>query len=65
VVEGPVQLIDRVGPERVAHLGPVQRDPDRPLVHRTVVGDVGEAESLNFLPGILIEQLRNHQAAFP
>ena len=45
VVEGPVQLVHRVRPEGVAHLGPVEGHPHRPLIDRPVVGDVGEGEA--------------------
>jgi hypothetical protein len=52
VIEGPVELVDRVRAKGVAHLRPVERDPHRPLVHRPVVGDVGEAEPFDFLPRV-------------
>ena len=35
------QLVDRLRPEGVAHLGPVERDADDAAVDRPVVGDVG------------------------
>ena len=62
VVEGLVQLVDRVGPEGVAHLGAVEGHPDRPLVHRPVVGDVGEIEAVHLLPGVRIEDRRDMDA---
>ena len=45
VVERPVQLVDGVRAERVADLGPVERDAHRAGVDGAVVGDVGELES--------------------
>jgi hypothetical protein len=39
VVQHPVQLVDGVRAERVADLGPVERDPHRGL-QRAVGGDV-------------------------
>ena len=35
-------VVDRMRPERVEYLGPVEGDPDRALVHRPVIGDVGQ-----------------------
>ncbi len=49
-----------LGPEGVAHLGPVEGDPHRPVLHGAVVGDVGEVEVRHLLPGGLVEQLGNH-----
>ena len=42
VFEGAVELVDRVRAERVAHLGPVERDARDAPVERVVVGDVAE-----------------------
>ncbi len=56
VVERPVQLVDGVGAEGVAHLGPVERDAHRAGVDGPVVGDVGELEALDVAPGVGIEQ---------
>src|SRR5690606_10537442 len=44
VVECPVELVDGVRPERVAHLRPVEGDPDAADLAGPVVGDVGELE---------------------
>jgi hypothetical protein len=60
VVEGPVELVHRARPERVAHLRPVERDPDRALVDRPVIGDVLEVETFDDLPRVRVEQLGNH-----
>jgi hypothetical protein len=56
VVEHAVQLVDRVGPEGVAHLGPVEGHPHHAGVDRPVVGDVGQLEAGDGVPGIGIEQ---------
>ncbi|SKV52166.1 Uncharacterised protein [Mycobacteroides abscessus subsp. massiliense] len=51
VVQGSVELIDGVRPEGIAHLGPVERDPDGPLADVPVIGDVGQIlESRHRLP---------------
>ncbi len=60
VVERGDELVDGPGPEGVAHLGPVERDADRPVLHGAVVRDVGEVEVRHLLPGGLVEQLGNH-----
>ena len=60
VVERPVELVDRVRPERVAHLGPVERDAHRPGADRPVVGDVGQVEPRDRGPGIGVEDLGDH-----
>jgi len=57
VVERTVELVDRLGPERVAHFGTVERDPDRALVDRSMVGDVLELEAVHYLPTTGVEQL--------
>ena len=46
VVEGAVQLVDGVGAEGVAHLGPVEGDAHRAGVDGPVVGDVGQLAQL-------------------
>ena len=50
MIERAVELVDGVRPERVAHLGPVEGDPDHRRRHRAVVGDVGELERIDHLP---------------
>ena len=54
VVERPVQLVDGVRAERVAHLGPVERDPHgrlrRTVDDVAVIGDVGQLEAVDRLP---------------
>ena len=47
VLERGDQLVDRLRPEGVAHLGPVEGDPDDARVDGPVVGDVGEVEALD------------------
>ena len=42
MLEGPEELVDRPGPERIPTVGAVERDPDRLPVVGTVVGDVGQ-----------------------
>src|SRR5687767_174046 len=47
--------------ESIPNLGPVEGDSDRSLIHRTVVGDVGEEwQPLDLAPARLIEMLGNH-----
>ena len=64
VVEHPVELVDRVRPEGVAHLRPVEGDAHRaatrPGDDRPVVGDVGEVEALDRSPGRGVEDLGDH-----
>ena len=57
VLERGDQLVDGLRPERVAHLGPVERDADDAGVDGAVVGDVGEVEALDRLPGGAVEDL--------
>src|SRR5665647_1870011 len=66
VVEHPVQLVDRVRAEGVAHLGPVERHPDHGEVpwgaggpvDAPVVGDVGQVtESVDVPPPRRVERL--------
>ena len=57
VLERGDQLVDRLRPERVAHLGPVEGDADDAGVDRPVIGDVGEVEALDRLPGGAVEDL--------
>jgi hypothetical protein len=57
IVEGTVQFVDRLRPERVSHLGAVERDARHPAGDVVVVGDVGEAgEAGDGLPGARIEK---------
>ena len=57
MVEYPVQLVDRVRPEGIAHLRAIECDPDRALVDCAVVGDVGEVEAIHDSPPVRIEDL--------
>jgi hypothetical protein len=57
MVEHPVELIDGVGAEGVADLGPVECDPHRPVVDGPVVGDVGQLGSRDRAPGLGVEEL--------
>ena len=58
VVEHPVELVDGVRPERVEHLGPVERHAHAAQAHGSVVGDVGEVlEAGHLLPGVGVEGL--------
>ena len=58
VVEHPVELVDGVWPERVEHLGPVERHAHAAQAHGSVVGDVGEVlETGHLLPGVGVEGL--------
>jgi hypothetical protein len=51
VIECAGELVDRLGPERVAHLGPVERDPGDSAGEVVVVGDVGQlVEPVDRLP---------------
>jgi len=68
VLQRPVELVDRVRAERVAHLGPVEGDPHggqvdvgaargraRAGADMPVVGDVGEVETLDLAPAGRVE----------
>jgi len=55
VLQRRVQLVDGVGPERVAHLRPVEGDADRRHVLGAVVRDVGELEALDGRPQLRAE----------
>src|ERR1700693_2118556 len=58
VVERAVQLVDGVRAERVAHLGAVERDPDRAVVDVAVIRDVGEvAEAVDGSPERWVKRL--------
>jgi hypothetical protein len=46
-----------VGPERVADLGPVEGDAHGAGGAGPVVGDVGELEAGDVVPGVGVEQL--------
>ena len=60
IVERPVQLVDGVRTERVAHLGPVERDARDAAVRRHVRGDVGVALGAGGRhPFVLVEQVGN------
>ena len=59
MLEHPEQLVDGVRPERVEHVGPVERDPDRAVGLRAVVGQVGQVvEAGDGVPGLGVEDLR-------
>src|SRR5690606_5569883 len=55
VIERAIELVDRMRPKRVSHLGAMERDPHRALIDGAVVGDVGEVEALDALPARRIE----------
>ena len=58
VLEHPQQLVDGVRPERVEHVGPVERDPDRAVRPGPVVGQVGEVlEAGDVVPRLGVEDL--------
>src|SRR5690606_23838494 len=57
VVERSVELVDRVRPEGVAHLGPVEGDPHAAQLDVPVVGDVGEVEALHLAPLCGVERV--------
>ena len=57
MVQGGDQLVDGLRAEGVAHLGPVEGDPDDAGVDRAVVGQVVEVEALDRLPGGAVEDL--------
>jgi hypothetical protein len=61
VVEGAVQLVDGVGPERVADLRTVEGDAHRPLIDGAVVRDVGEVEPVHGRPRVGVEELADHE----
>ena len=58
VVEHAVELVDGVRPERVQHLGSVERHAHAAQADGSVVGDVGEVlEAGHLLPGVGVEGL--------
>ena len=57
MVQRAIELVDGARPERVAHLGSVERDPDRRNVATAVISDVGEVESIHGLPARWIERV--------
>jgi hypothetical protein len=57
VIERPVELVDRQGTESVAHLRPVEGDPNGALGNRPVIGDVLELETFYGPPRVRIEDL--------
>ena len=60
MLEHPQQLVDGVRPERVEHVGSVEGDPDRAVLHRPVVGEVGQVlEAGHGVPGGGVEDLRH------
>ena len=64
MIQCPVQLVDRVRPERVSDFWAVERgDAYGWGVDAAVVGDVGEVEALHDAPPARIERsLRRHRA---
>ena len=67
MVQRPVQLVDRVRAERVAHLRPVEGDPNRAagrtVDHRPVVRDVGELEPSTGAQAARVEELGDGTSA--
>ena len=61
MIQGEVELVDRLGPEGVADLGPVESDAHSALIHRPVIGDVGERMALDLGPPRGIEMLGDHK----
>jgi hypothetical protein len=55
MIEGLVELVDGVRPERVAYVRPVEGDPDHPGANGTVIADVAEREAWNGVPELGIE----------
>jgi hypothetical protein len=63
VVQGSEELIDGVGPERIADLRPIDGDPHSALPLGPVVGDVAERESVDRRPTVGIEVLGDHRGS--
>jgi general stress protein 26 len=59
MVEGGVELINRVRTKGVANLWSIERDANRALVDSTVIGDVSERKAGNFAPRSGIKNRRN------
>ena len=58
VLEDPQQLVDGVRAEGVEDVGPVERDPDRAVGPRPVVGQVGQVlEARDVVPLLGVEDL--------
>lgn len=70
MVDRTIELIDRLGPERIAHMGAVKGDAnDRQValayhpfavvdaLHPAMVGDVGVGEASNRTPATWVENL--------
>ena len=55
MIEGAVQLVNGVRPKGVANLRSVEGDPHHRGRHRPVVGDVGEDESVDRGPEIVVD----------
>ena len=62
MVEDPVQLVDRAGPERVPDLGSIERHTNRAMSFGSVVGDVRQVETRDLGPCGGIENGRDHVA---
>ena len=60
MIQGFVQFVDRMRTKSVADLRSIDGDPNRPLVQRPVIGDVGEGEPINLLPSGCVEVLGDH-----
>jgi hypothetical protein len=64
MVEHAVELVDGVRPERVAHLGPVERHPHRRLRFAVndvaVIRDVRQVEAVDRLPRLGVKRIVAH-----
>ena len=57
MVEGVEEFVDRVGSEGVSDFRPVEGHPDHTSLTGSVVGDVGEVEAGDLVPGRAVKYL--------
>ena len=53
------EFVDGVRTKRVTNFRPIERDTDRAVLNRSMVGDICEFESGDDAPGRWIEDVRN------
>jgi hypothetical protein len=61
MVQGRVELVDRVRSEGISHLGSIEGNTNDAGVLGPVIGDIGEGEVGDLIPDGGVEYLRNHE----